>query len=277
MGKEITKTCINCGNKFKTLNKEKKFCNRHCYMLHRWKDSEYANKLKEVLIPIFASSGYKEKIHNSSVEMWQKPGFKEDMSNLHKERLSSKEAREKLAEIAKIVQNRPGQREKNSDYQKQYNKIHPEKGNMHSITMKEKWNDIEFKEKMINLACEKWKDPEYAVKIFKKHGNYKDYVFPSGKTVRVQGYEPDVLDLLLQSFEEDDLVVGLKNIINEIGQIHYTFNNATRTYYPDIYIKSQNLVIEVKSQWTYNMEKEKNEAKRLACLEKGLNFEFIIL
>jgi hypothetical protein len=50
-----------------------------------------------------------------------------------------------------------------------------------------------------------------------------------------------------------------------------------RNYFPDIYIKSTNTIIEVKSQWTFDNWKEKNLAKEQACLQQGFNFEFIIL
>ena len=45
----------------------------------------------------------------------------------------------------------------------------------------------------------------------------------------------------------------------------------------DIYIKSENKVIEVKSTYTFNKEKEKNLLKRKSVLNKNINFKFIIL
>jgi hypothetical protein len=68
-----------------------------------------------------------------------------------------------------------------------------------------------------------------------------------------------------------------KNIINEIGFFHYEYENTNHRYYPDIYIKSENLVIEVKSTYTFNKEKEKNLLKRDSVLNKNINFKFVIL
>jgi hypothetical protein len=58
---------------------------------------------------------------------------------------------------------------------------------------------------------------------------------------------------------------------------HYEYEGETHRYYPDIYIKSENKVIEVKSTYTFNKEKEKNLLKRDSVINKNINFKFIIL
>lgn len=107
--------------------------------------------------------------------------------------------------------------------------------------------------------------------------SYHDFEFPSGKVVRVQGYEPIVLVKLLTKYDENDIIVGLQNIIDEVGFFHYEYDNNIRRYYPDIYIKSENQIIEVKSTYTFNKEKEKNLLKRESVINKGINFKFIII
>jgi hypothetical protein len=107
--------------------------------------------------------------------------------------------------------------------------------------------------------------------------SYHDFEFPSGKVVRVQGYEPKVLTKLLVDYNEDDIVVGVQSIIDCIGFFHYVYENEKHRYYPDIYIKSENRVVEVKSIYTFNKEKEKNLLKRDSVLKKGINFNFVIL
>ena len=107
--------------------------------------------------------------------------------------------------------------------------------------------------------------------------SYHDFEFPSGKVVRVQGYEPKVLTKLVIDYEESDIIVGLQNIIDEIGFFHYEYEGKTHRYYPDIYLKSENRVIEVKSTYTFNKEKEKNLLKRDSVINKNINFKFIIL
>ena len=82
---------------------------------------------------------------------------------------------------------------------------------------------------------------------------------------------------MVVEYKEDDIIVGVQNIINEIGFFHYEYENANHSYYPDIYIKSENQVIEVKSTYTFNKEKEKNLLKRDSVLNKNINFKFVIL
>jgi hypothetical protein len=77
--------------------------------------------------------------------------------------------------------------------------------------------------------------------------------------------------------DEKDIIVGLQSIIDTIGFFHYSYENEIHRYYPDIYIKSENQVVEVKSTYTFNKEKEKNLLKRQSVLDKGINFKFIIL
>jgi hypothetical protein len=107
---------------------------------------------------------------------------------------------------------------------------------------------------------------------------YKDYIFPSGKSVKIQGNEGKALDILILKYDEIDIFVGRRNIEIEIGKIYYIDKSGEKhIYYPDIYIKSENKIYEVKSQFTYNIHKEINELKKEACIEKKLNFEFLIL
>lgn len=107
--------------------------------------------------------------------------------------------------------------------------------------------------------------------------SYYNFTFPSGKVCRTQGYENLVLVDLLSKYSEDDIVIGTQNIIDNIGFFKYVYQNKERRYYPDIYIKSEKLVIEVKSKYFYNKEKNKNILKRESVLKEKLNFKFIII
>lgn len=115
------------------------------------------------------------------------------------------------------------------------------------------------------------------------HFNYKDYFLPSGRKIRVQGFENKALDILLTKFTEDDILYGPKEIHNIIGHIEYKLDGKIKRYYPDFYIQSINTIIEVKSCWTYDKKghdkklRHKNQLKRKACLKRGLSFEFMIM
>lgn len=138
-------------------------------------------------------------------------------------------------------------------------------------------------DKCVNSALEKygkeWVSKVDSINVKQQYGGYSyhNFEFPSGKVVRVQGYEPKVLTKLVIDYEESDIIVGVQNIIDEIGFFHYEYEGETHRYYPDIYIKSENRVIEVKSTYTFNKEKEKNLLKRDSVINKNINFKFIIL
>ena len=138
-------------------------------------------------------------------------------------------------------------------------------------------------DKCVNSALKKygkeWVSKVDSINVKQQSGGYSYHYFefPSGKVVRVQGYEPKVLTKLVIDYEESDIIVGVQNIIDEIGFFHYEYEGETHRYYPDIYIKSENRVIEVKSTYTFNKEKEKNLLKRDSVINRNINFKFIIL
>jgi len=116
--------------------------------------------------------------------------------------------------------------------------------------------------------------PEFHEKNQKSGFKWKEYKFPSNKIVKVQGYEPQALDILLESYHEDEIEVSRKKIPSIW---YYTEDEKKHRYYPDIYIEKDNLIIEVKSLWTYNKYNEINLLKQKACIEAGYNFKFMIL
>jgi hypothetical protein len=113
-------------------------------------------------------------------------------------------------------------------------------------------------------------------KCMKNSHRFKEYVLPSGRVVKIQGYENLALDKLLETYKEEDLIIGTKEIKSIIGRIEYSFEGKNKVYHPDIYIVSENKVIEVKSTYTIKVDIEKNKAKQKAVLDKGMNFEFMI-
>jgi len=117
-------------------------------------------------------------------------------------------------------------------------------------------------------------DPEISERCKKNSYKWKEYKFPSGKIIKVQGYEDKELDILLESYDENEIL----NKRSEVPEIwYYMKDGMKRRYFPDMYIEKDNLIIEVKSTWTITLDKEKIEAKRMACIEAGYNFKFMIL
>jgi hypothetical protein len=124
--------------------------------------------------------------------------------------------------------------------------------------------DVEKLKQSINKTIEK------ACKV--NNYTYKKYIFPSGKSVNYQGYENFALDELCKVYSEEDIENDRKHIPN----VKYTLKNKLHYYYPDIYIKSKNLIIEVKSNYTYKQHLIRNIIKSLAVKKAGYNFEFWI-
>ena len=118
------------------------------------------------------------------------------------------------------------------------------------------------------------KIPEFFKKQQESCFKIKNYKFPSGKIGEIQGYEDLCLDELVynRNIEEEDIIVG----INKVPVIKYSFDRKIRCYYPDIYIKSQNKIIEVKSDYIYNLAVDQNEAKWKAVVELGYQMNCFI-
>lgn len=101
---------------------------------------------------------------------------------------------------------------------------------------------------------------------------FRDYMMPSGEIVKVQGYENIALDELVQKYEEEDIVVGRSNI----PTIEYHINDIKHVYFPDFFIKSENKIIEVKSEWTIQLRRGNVQEKALATIKAGYKYEIWI-
>jgi hypothetical protein len=97
---------------------------------------------------------------------------------------------------------------------------------------------------------------------------YKKYILPSNNIINIQGYEDIALDILLKKYNENDIIT------QRIDMPIIMYRKKTKhRYFPDIYIPKDNLIIEVKSDWTYKKELIKNILKALATRKLGYNFE----
>ena len=110
--------------------------------------------------------------------------------------------------------------------------------------------------------------PDIADKIISSNYKLKDYTFPSGRIDKVQGYEPFALNDLIHIYEidENDIITGVK-YVPEIW--YYDTNEKKHRHYVDIFIKSQNKCVEVKSSWTVKREnvfKKQEAGKSLGYL-----------
>ena len=148
--------------------------------------------------------------------------------------------------------------------------------------VKNSWADPERKAKRLEAIHQTFREkfggfpyqnPEIFMKAMKNGFKYRDYAMPSGKIVKIQGYEDMTLDeLIAAGIEEKDILTAK----NEVPEIWFEFEGRKRRYYPDILVVSQNRIIEVKSTFTYRYEEAKNLAKKEACIAAGFLFEFRI-
>jgi hypothetical protein len=101
---------------------------------------------------------------------------------------------------------------------------------------------------------------------------FKQFKFPSGEIKNIQGYENLALDELIKIFKEEDIITKR----SEMPKIIYKLKDKEHRYYPDIWIKSINKIIEVKSYYTYKKELIKNINKALVTRKLNFDFEFWI-
>jgi len=98
----------------------------------------------------------------------------------------------------------------------------------------------------------------------------KEYKFPSGKTVKIQGYEHFAIDELLQNIDETDIISGATNVplISYIDK-----NGKEHTHFVDIFIPFQQKCIEVKSPWTLGKKTDNIFIKQTAGKALGYEYE----
>ena len=111
-------------------------------------------------------------------------------------------------------------------------------------------------------------------KAMSKMTSFKLFEYPSGNTIEIQGYEHFAIKELLENgISEEDIITGSDNV-PEIWYIDS--ENKKRRHYVDIYIKSENKCIEVKSEWTLKLQEYCMSYKQNAAKEQGYDYEIWI-
>lgn len=86
-------------------------------------------------------------------------------------------------------------------------------------------------------------------------------------------------DLFYKSSYELDFIkfCEIKNInLRNAPSIKYTYNNTNKIYFPDFFLPEHNLIVEIKSTYTFNKEKELNDLKKKFTEKNNFRFIFII-
>jgi hypothetical protein len=110
---------------------------------------------------------------------------------------------------------------------------------------------------------------EIQQKIWKSQFRLKSVTLPSGKAIQLMGYEPQVLNYLLntEKFDEGEFEFDL------IPTFRYGDNHI---YFPDFYLPGKNLIIEVKSQWTLDNSIDITKQKQESVEKAGYGYRLIV-
>lgn len=136
------------------------------------------------------------------------------------------------------------------------------------------WNNHQkFSETMMERYGVKYPSQydDFIEKIFKCR--WKLYTTPSGKQIKIQGYENFALDDLYQKFEEHNIITNRRLMPRIFWEDDC---KKTHRYYPDIFIKSERKFIEVKSLYMWKLHEQLNISKMKAAKDKGFQIEVVI-
>jgi len=136
----------------------------------------------------------------------------------------------------------------------------------------EEWLKTSFQRNMKSkYGVDSWVQIPKLYKKFSEKNSNKKYTLPSGREIHVQGYEPWALDILLLDIDENNINVHL-----DVPSIKYEMEGKIKIHYPDIFISSKNLLIDVKSGYTFKSAYEKNMMKAKSTVQQGFIYQFWI-
>lgn len=139
-----------------------------------------------------------------------------------------------------------------------------EKYGVDSFSKTEEWLEKQRETSLIKYGVE---NASQCPEIFSKQQKGRYEILEYKETgLNYQGsFEFDFLDKYFDKF---------KIIRGPI--IEYHFKGKNKRYFSDFYIQELNLIIEIKSSYTYELAKEKNIKKQEESISKGYNHIFII-
>lgn len=132
-----------------------------------------------------------------------------------------------------------------------------------------KSEDVKIKKENTCLIRYGYKSPMQNSYIFKKTQNslYGSKKYKNSDINYRSTYELDFLNICYKYNI---------NISQLESGIEYEYENMNKIYFPDFYIEELNLIIEIKSSYTYYADLYKNIEKQKSCINKGYNYLFIV-
>jgi hypothetical protein len=97
-----------------------------------------------------------------------------------------------------------------------------------------------------------------------------------GRSVRYQGYELIAADYLIEEkgISPDEIVFSKDG---GVPVIRYTLKSRGHVHYPDLWIPHLNLIVEVKSTYTYLADRAKNLNKLTAARKAGFRYVLLVM
>ena len=267
-GKCSTEKCNNLFIKsFRFMIQYGAFC-KQCTKINKQINLKKTNQIKYGVNNPFQSDSIKEKIKNTNLEKYgvENPTYSKEIRQETIKKCLQKYGVEHTCQLDIVKQRRK------ESIIKKYGTEYP-------------FQSEKYKEHFKNVCLEKYgvenpqQIPEIAEKASKNSYRKKIYLFPSGKEITCQGYEPFALDKLIKEDNicEDDIITGFCKAIKNVPNLWYDDEQCKKhRHYVDIFIPSQNRCIEVKSTWTAEKKKDNIYLKQNAAKNLGYNYEIWI-
>ena len=135
--------------------------------------------------------------------------------------------------------------------------------------------EVKEKAKATNLDRYGVENPMQNAEISEKASNNaykgKEYTWPSGDIINIQGYEKFALDELLKEGLSQHEIDTERTKVPTVWW--YDESGKKHRYFVDIFIPSQNRCIEVKSTWTLEIKEDIVFIKQQAVKDAGLTCE----
>ena len=260
--------CSKCTAK-KTLEKKKQTYIEKYGVEHPLQSTEIKEKIKQTCIEKY---GVENPLQSTEIKEKKKQTYIEKYGVEHP--LQSTEIKEKIKQtcIEKYGVENPSQ---STEIKEKKIQTSIEKyGVEYSL------QSIEIKEKVRQTFLERYgvenplQNAEVAEKASKNAYKLKSFTFPCGNVIVVQGYEPFLLQILVNKGHTYNDIITNRTDVPEIW--YKTDDNKKHRYYCDIYIPSINTIYEVKSTWTYQKDIQDILLKQEACVNKGYCFELFV-
>lgn len=284
-GRKMISEKVKIAYKTKDVMKKRKITNLEKYGTeHHMQNKEQMEKIKSSLISKYGGVGsnseiIKLKVENTNLEKY---GFKSALSNEEVKKKKNDTNLERYGVETVFL---------NEEIKEKMNKTMIDKYGVenifsHKTYTKEKMHDkygvsnpsqlewVKTKKEETSLKNYGTRFPmqnsEHADKVSKNSYLLKEYIWKSGEISLVQGFE----DQCLKELEEQGyLFSDIKTDKKDMPIIWYEDEyNIKRRYFPDIYIEKDNLIIEVKSDWT--MLKNFNLNLRKGSIVKSMGFKY---